>query len=118
MVKISDAELEVLKVIWKKEETTSNEIIKEVESFNWSSNTVRTLIRRLEKKGAIQSIKKDGKSYIYKPVYDKEEYRVQVTKGLLKKLYNNSAKEMLLTFCQAGDLTAKDLDEIVQQIEK
>ena len=42
MTKVSDAELEILKVIWDKKEVTSSVIIKEVEKFHWSDNTVRT----------------------------------------------------------------------------
>ncbi len=54
MTKVSDVELEILKVIWDKEEVTSSVIIQEVEKFHWSDNTVRTLIRRLQAKGAIK----------------------------------------------------------------
>ena len=57
MKKISDAELEVLKVIWDKNIVTSLDIIYELRRYNWSNNTVRTLIKRLYKKGAIEIVK-------------------------------------------------------------
>ncbi len=47
MKKVSEAELEVLKVVWRKQETTSNEIIKELNYRTWNDNTIRTLINRL-----------------------------------------------------------------------
>lgn len=117
MIKVSDAELEVLKVIWDKKEVNSSEIIKDVADLNWSDNTVRTLIRRLQAKGAIEAIKKDGKSFIYKPLYNREEYRRQATKNLLKKLYHNSAKEMIARLCESGDITAEDLKKVLDQLE-
>ncbi len=118
MVKVSDAELEILKVIWDKKEVTSNVIIKEVEEFNWSSNTVRTLIRRLQAKGAIETVSKNGKSYVYIPLYDKEKYRREATKKLLKQLYNNSASDLLLALCREGVLKAQDLKNILQEMEQ
>lgn len=118
MVKVSDAELEVLKVIWDKKEVTSNVIIKEVEKFHWSANTVRTLIRRLQAKGAIQVIEKEGKAYIYKPVFRKEKYRKEASKRLLEQLYNNSASELIWQFCEAGDLNVQQLEKIIKSIEE
>jgi len=113
MTKVSDAELEVLNVIWDKKEVTSDVVIKEVAQFKWSPNTVRTLIKRLLNKGAIKC-KKEGKIYVYMPVYNQDEYRAQESKRLLKKLYNNSAKEMILRLYEAGDLTNKDIEEVLK----
>lgn len=118
MVKVSDAELEVLKVIWDKKEVTSNVIIKEVEKFHWSANTVRTLIRRLQAKGAIRVIEKEGKAYIYKPVFKKEKYRKEASKRLLEQLYHNSASELIWQFCEAGDVTVQQLEKIIKSIEE
>lgn len=114
MVKVSDAELEVLNVIWDKKETTSDVIIKEVKEFNWSPNTVRTLIKRLMDKGAIEA-KKEGKHYLYTPIYDREEYKKQEAKKLLEKLYNGSAKEMVMHLYKAGDISYKDLESIINK---
>ena len=65
MKKISDAELEVLKIIWKKEKVNSLDIINELEEFNWNNNTVRTLIKRLLEKEAIEVIGQKNKVYYY-----------------------------------------------------
>jgi len=63
MIKISDAELEVMKVIWNRGKATSVEIIEDLteqQKTNWSYNTIRTLIKRLLVKGAIEIIKKEA----------------------------------------------------------
>ena len=73
MKKISDAELEVLKVIWDKNIVTSLDIIYELRRYNWSNNTVRTLIKRLYQKGAIEILKKEGKRYIIVTSYDEKD---------------------------------------------
>lgn len=61
MKKISDSELEVLKVIWNKKNASSLEIINELSEFNWNKNTIRTLIKRLLEKDAIEITEKERK---------------------------------------------------------
>lgn len=119
MSKISQAELEVMKVIWSKKETTSLEIINEIsKKTNWNKNTIKTLISRLVGKGAIEVIKNKGELYIYKPVITKQEYRKSENDDFLEKVYNGSINDMLLTFVKANKLTKKDLKELMDIIEE
>lgn len=74
-MKISDAELEVMQVIWDKKIVTSNIVVKELEHKNWKDNTIKTLIKRLENKGAIKIINKTGKFYTYAPAINEEDYQ-------------------------------------------
>ena len=118
MTKVSDAELEILKVIWDKEEVTSSVIIKEVEKFHWSDNTVRTLIRRLQAKGAIKAIETDGKAFLYRPIFKKEKYRKEVIEKLLEQLYHNSVSELIWQFCEVGDVKVQELERMITYIEE
>ena len=66
MSKISEAELEVMKVVWDKKSATSLDIIEEVsKQTDWSKNTIKTLISRLVDKEALKVIKDKGNLYIY-----------------------------------------------------
>ena len=65
MKKISDAELEIMKVVWNEKETTSLEIIKKLEYCNRNNNTIRTLLNRLITKEAVGISKKQKKTYYY-----------------------------------------------------
>ena len=63
MIKISDAEFEVLKILWKRNESTSIDIIQELrDKKSWSENTIRTLITRLQNKKAIEIVNKERKN--------------------------------------------------------
>ena len=97
-MKISEAELEVLKIIWEKEETTSFDIISKLESKNWNCNTIRTFIKRLLNKNAIAIIDKKGKTFIYKSNIDKEEYKFYKTKELLDVLFNGNLEELIKNY--------------------
>ena len=65
MIRISEAEFEVMKVVWEVGEVTSQEIIKRLQSDKWNANTIRTLIKRLYDKGALKVVKQEGRTYSY-----------------------------------------------------
>lgn len=92
---ISDAELEVMNVIWKKEKITSKEIIKELSTKNWHTTTIRTLINRLFTKRAIGICKKDGKIYTYTPLIQKRDYQNYMYKRFINQFFNGSTLEFL-----------------------
>lgn len=117
MVKVSDAEFEVLKIIWDRGETTSSQVIEDLKDSSWNSNTIRTLIKRLYTKGAIEIVKKNGKSYTYRSTIDEEKYKNEMTLDLLKKFYHNSINEFILDYCdQEGTETSKEMQEILKNI--
>lgn len=118
MVKISEAELEVMKVIWKRKKTTSVEIIEDLKDIHWNFNTIRTLIKRLLVKGAIEVVKKEGKTYTYKAVVTESEYRAEVARNMVKKLYNNSLSEFVLQYCESVALSIKEIKELGRQINE
>lgn len=117
-MRISDAELEVMKVIWIKNEATSSEIIEGLKDFKWSYNTIRTMISRLEKKGAIKVLKKTGKVYTYKSMVDESKYKNEITMDLIKKLYKNSVKNFIVEYCVANKIDVKEIEDVIKEIEK
>lgn len=118
-MKITDAELEVLKIIWEKEKVTSFDIIEVLKkSKDWNESTIRTLINRLQKKGAIIPIEKNGKTYTYKANILQNEYVVEESKSFVKKLYNGSLQNMLLNFVKSKELSKEDLQNLINLIDE
>ena len=94
MIKISDSELEVMKVIWEHGNITSLEIIDNLQKkFDWNDSTIRTLIIRLEKKKAIEKIEKNGRVYTYSAKISESEYKLKESKRFVDILYNGSIKK-------------------------
>lgn len=85
MIKLSDSELEVMNVIWRKEKITSNEIIQALNAKNWNKNTIRTFINRLLAKNAITICEKNGKQYFYRANIDKKAYVQKMSDDFVKK---------------------------------
>jgi BlaI family penicillinase repressor len=73
--KISEAEMEVMKVLWAESPQTANEIIEKLESTtDWKPKTIRTLINRLVQKEAVSFNQEKGRLYKYYPLVSQESY--------------------------------------------
>lgn len=118
MIKISDSELEVMKVIWEHGNITSLEIIDNLQKkFDWNDSTIRTLIIRLEKKKAIEKIEKNGRVYTYSAKISESEYKLKESKRFVDMLYNGSINNMLLGFVKEKDISKEDLKSLIDLIE-
>ena len=88
--KISDAELEVMRILWReKQAVTFSDIRTELsDKMSWEKSTIATLLRRLQKKGAISIQEKEV--HYYMPNITKEEYITFRKKSLIDKLDRKS----------------------------
>lgn len=110
--KISDAELEVMRILWREKQAVSfSDIRTELsDQMGWEKSTIATLIRRLEKKGAVSIQEKEIHYYV--PNITKEDYMMPKRRSLIDKLYDGSTKNFVAALCQNGELTEADIDEL------
>lgn len=110
--KISNAELEVMKILWREQSLVSfSDIRSELQrTKGWEKSTINTLIRRLVEKGVI-SAEKHGVIH-YTPNISEAEYKRSEEQNLINKLYNGSAKNLVAALCHRGELTEDDIDEL------
>lgn len=110
--KISDAEWEVMKIIWAKENITANEIIDELRDNQlWKNTTIKSLIKRLLNKEAI-GFKKNGKEYFYYSLISEEECIEEESKTFLKRVFNGSINDMVLNFISSKEVTKEDINDL------
>ncbi|WP_058304116.1 BlaI/MecI/CopY family transcriptional regulator [Gorillibacterium timonense] len=110
--RISEAEWEVMKIIWSAPPRTANEVIEELEgSKDWSPKTVRTLIKRLVEKQALGYVQ-DGRIYSYYPLVKEEECVRAETQSFLKRLYGGTPKAMLVHFLKEEKLSREDIADL------
>lgn len=110
--RISEAEWEIMKIIWSKSPLTANEIIESLEGkTDWKPKTIRTLISRLVEKKAM-GVDQEGKFYSYYPLVAEEECLKAETKSFLKRLYGGSMKPFLVNFLREEKLSSEDIKEL------
>jgi len=116
---ISEAELEVMKVLWDLGEATSAQIVDRLTtSSDWKPKTIQTLITRLTAKKAIRAENTDTKAFLYLPNISKEEYRIYANNSLLKKLYNGSLNLMLASFIKDQKLSPEEIDYLKKLLDE
>lgn len=109
--KISNAEWEIMKIIWKNPKITSINIINELKNKeDWKPATVKSLINRLLNKEAI-GFDKVGNEYLYFPLVSEDKCIKSESKLFLSKVFDGSVKSMLLSFVESKELSKDDLED-------
>lgn len=110
--KISDAELEILEVLWAAGEAlNANEIRTRLnEKKDWERTTVLTLIRRLLDKDVIGQEKREV--YYYAPCVERSDYVKGETKSFLNKFFKGNAKNLAAALIEDEDLSREDIEEL------
>ena len=113
---ISEAEHQVMKIIWKDNPITGMEIINRLmEITDWKPNTIKTFINRLLNKGAI-GYDKSGRGYSYYPVIEEKDFYKNESRLFLKRIFGGSLKPLLATMVENEDLSLEDVEELKRRI--
>ncbi len=111
-INIGEAELEIMKVLWKAGEPVNTQYINEaVEEKGWKRTTISTFLTRLVDKGAISSEKR-GKLYYYTPIISQKDYRKSQTKNFIMNVYNGSVKDLAVSLFENETLSDDDIKEL------
>lgn len=116
--KISDAEWEIMKLIWRVNPVTSEEIILSLsDKTNWSAQTIKTFINRLLKKGVI-GFEKSGRSYSYFPLVSEKDCIKAESKSFLEKVYDGAVGMLFSNFIEEEPLSEKEIEKLQKLLEK
>ncbi|EPS51438.1 BlaI/MecI/CopY family transcriptional regulator [Clostridium botulinum] len=114
MPKISAAEWEVMKLLWKESPLTSEKIINSLtEKMDWSTQTVKTFITRLLKKKAI-GFEKVGRAYNYYPLISEDECIKAENQSFLQKVYDGAVGMLFTRFLEEETLSEEEIEELEQ----
>lgn len=118
---ISQAELVIMKLLWQQAPRNAQQLYEAVNEQardkQWRIATVKTLINRLLKKGMI-SYKQQGRTYLYQPMIDKQDYLAEQNESFLNDLYDGKLTAMMAAFTSQEQLSTDEIKEIKQMIEK
>ena len=115
---ISDAEWEVMKVLWKNSPMTANAIVEELTgNTSWKRETIRTLINRLVQKKAL-GFKKKGRHYDYFPLVSEAECVRAETKSFLSRLGSSSIEPMLAAFVEEKKMTPEKIARLKRILDQ
>jgi predicted transcriptional regulator len=111
-IQISAAESQVMEAVWRKAPMTPEEIIAATgKANNWGPGTVRTLITRLLRKGALAGARQEG-GYFYKPLISRADYIRSESQVLLDRLFGGQVAPLVAHFVTQQKLTTADIRKL------
>ncbi|MDE6909141.1 MAG: BlaI/MecI/CopY family transcriptional regulator [Lachnospiraceae bacterium] len=115
---ISEAEYEVMKIVWKYAPISTNEITERlVKTTTWNPKTIQTLIKRLVTKGVL-TYEKQSRVFVYTPLVNETDYIGQESNTFLNRFYNGNITAMLSSYIDNDRLTEAEIDELRSLLSK
>ena len=116
MEKLTHAEEETMQAVWRTGESNVKTFMEHLDEA-LPYTPVASTIKNLERKGYLAS-RMAGNTYLYKPLVSEADYKKRFMGKVVKEYFDNSYKEMVNFFVEQKKLSAKELKEIIQMIEK
>lgn len=111
-MQISEAESVVMDVLWQRQPCAAEDVVAALANTqHWQEATIKTLLNRLLKKGAITATK-DGRRYLYEPTLRREDWVLGESQGLLERLFDGRVAPLVAHFSQQRKLSRKDIAEL------
>ena len=116
---LSNFELEVMRLIWRDKEVIVPDLHKELEGERGVSySTVKTIVDRLEEKGAITRIRTYGRTILYGPKIQEKELAKPMVSDLIRRLFGGEALPMFSHLLKDENLSLDDLAYLEEMIAK
>ena len=115
---ISEAEFEVMKIVWKHAPSSTNEITDRLlQTTNWNPKTIQTLIKRLVTKGVL-TYEKQGRVFVYTPVVKESAYIRQESTSFLNRYYDGDITAMVSAYIENDKLSETEIETLRSLLSK
>ena len=115
---ISEAEYEVMKIVWKNTPVSTNEVTETLTSTtDWSPKTIQTMLKRLVNKGALTYVK-EGRVFVYTPLVEEDEYISQKSSSFLSRYYDGELTSMVSAYLENDRLSDDEISELRSLLDR
>ena len=114
---LTKAELQIMQVLWRKENAFVNEILQDLEEPRPAYNTVSTVLRVLQNKGFV-AYRSFGKNYQYYPLVSKESYTNRFMNRVVDNFFSGSVKAMVSFFTKKEKKSVQEIDELIEMLKE
>jgi BlaI family transcriptional regulator, penicillinase repressor len=115
-VAISEAESIVMDALWRFSRAAgSEEVVRALSEQHWQETTVKTLLGRLLKKGAIKATR-EQRRYLYTPVLTREQWLSFESTRLVERLFGGRIAPLVAHFGAHRRLSKQDIADLKRLI--
>jgi BlaI family penicillinase repressor len=121
-IRLSEFELDVMSHFWSDRELSAPELFERIgPERGVAYSTVKTIIDRLEQKGAIERVANRGRTIVYAPVVKRERLRKPLVKTFVRRMFGDDLRPLFAQLLQDEKLSDDELKyvrELVAQAER
>lgn len=115
---LTEVELEFMTELWALEEGSVRDVLAALPpERNLAYTSAATIMRILDEKGFVSS-RKQGKTLIYTPLLEKDQYQIRSLKNLSRTLFDDTPARLVARLVDDDGLTEADLEEIRALVER
>lgn len=114
--RITEAEWRLMKLLWARSPLTAQDLA-QATAKEWSESTVKTLLNRLVRKGALEH-RKVGKAFLYSPAVSEEDCRALEGASFIERVFGGSLSPMIAHFVESGNLTDDELADLERMVRR
>ncbi|MHC4175956.1 MAG: BlaI/MecI/CopY family transcriptional regulator, partial [Planctomycetota bacterium] len=105
----TERELEILKILWERDEATVREVHEEISRFlPMVQNTVQSFLRTMEEKGLVRH-RVEGRTFIYRPVFQRDKTNQRLVSRLLQRAFDGAVDQLVQSVLSLEQATPKEL---------
>src|SRR6267154_2414863 len=109
---LTDQELEIMKIVWQRGSATVREVYEELlKRRRIAYTTVMTMMGILEQKGRLRK-SEQARAFVYTPSEPQTKVVGSMVQEFVKRVFNGSAKPLLVHLVENQDIDGEQLDEI------
>jgi BlaI family penicillinase repressor len=111
-VSISDAEWQVMNVVWNAQPLTAQDVIAKLEGeADWAPATVKTMLHRLVKKDVL-TFEPDGNRYVYRSRVRQSDCVKQASRSFLERVFGGESAPLLAHFLRSSKLSPAEIAQL------
>lgn len=116
--KISEAEWQVMKVLWAKSPLSAGEVIERLSAYGeWHPKTAKTLLNRLVNKKAL-GFDREGRAYLYRPLVREADCVQAASESFLDRVFGGSLAPMLAHFVERKRMSPEQIRELKRLLDE
>lgn len=109
---IAPTEREVLALLWQGSPLSTGEIVQRLgEAKGWSRGTIRSLLARLVRKGAIRVVTVDDRQH-YEPLLRREDSVRHESRTFLERVFSGASADMVIAMVEETRMTPEQIRKL------
>jgi BlaI family penicillinase repressor len=118
-MRLSEFELDVMAHFWRDGDLSAPELFERMgDARGVTYSTVKTIVDRLEEKGAVKRVASRGRTIFYAPAIKQERIRKPLVESFLRRLFGNDLRPLFAQLLRDERLSDEELEYLQRLIEE